>query len=420
MAIDRDYNAAVDFIDRHVAEGRGDKAVFVDPSRAVSYAELSSALARAGVIPMLLGMILTSDQYHYLPEDTRAQVAFFSASVPTSVQSAAEGVATLEHIVTVGKHPDRATSLDALLVARREPIAAAKTCADESAHWLYSSSTTGTPKAGMHVHSSPSFVSQLARPSRIEFHEDDVVFSAGKLFLAYGIGRSICTAGVGATSMQNRHLQGGGSTEMGHLFLTNLLDAVDRGCSRIPVPGYEMRLLDPSGYDVADGDIDEMLVRGRSSAAGYWSQRQRRVFKGQWTRTGDKYVRRPDGACIDCGRTDDMLNVSGIRVSPFEVEAAFTSHPDVIEAAVVPAEDDKGLVKPMAFVVFEKGAGESGGRALYEGPTIHLKRTIGPWKYPRRIEFVDALPKTATGMIQRFKLHELAASHASSTGADKP
>ena len=161
----------------------------------------------------------------------------------------------------------------------------------------------------------------------------------------------------------------------------------------------------------ADGEIGEMLVRGPSSAAGYWNQRERtrRVFEGEWTRTGDKYVRRSDGAYSYCGRTDDMFKVSGIWVSPFEVEAALASHPQVLEAAVVPAKDDKGLVKPWAFVVLKNGGEDGAGRALYEGLKTHVKRTVGPWKYPRWIEFVDALPKTSTGKIQRFKLRERAA-----------
>jgi len=170
-----------------------------------------------------------------------------------------------------------------------------------------------------------------------------------------------------------------------------------------------------AGSDVADGEIGEMLVRGTTAAAGYRNQREksRRTFEGEWTRTGDKYVRRPDGVYTYCGRTDDMFKVSGIWVSPFEVEAALVSDPRVLEAAVVPAADGNGLTKPKAFVVLKNGAGERPGRALYEELKVHVKRTIGPWKYPRWIEFVDSLPKTATGKIQRFKLRDL---HGATTG----
>ena len=154
--------------------------------------------------------------------------------------------------------------------------------------------------------------------------------------------------------------------------------------------------------------MGELLVRGESAAVGYWNQREksRRTFLGEWTRTGDKYVRRPDGVYTYCGRTDDMFKVSGIWVSPFEVEDALITHPKVLEAAVVPVEDANGLIKPKAFVVLKHQNENDTGRALYEELKVHVKRAIGPWKYPRWIEFVDSLPKTATGKIQRFMLRD--------------
>jgi 4-hydroxybenzoate-CoA ligase len=203
-------------------------------------------------------------------------------------------------------------------------------------------------------------------------------------------------------------VNGVGSTEFGHLFLTNLPDAVEYGTSGVPVDGYDLRLVDENGQDVADNEMGELLVRGESSAVGYWNQREksRRTFLGEWTRTGDKYVRRPDGVYTYCGRTDDMFKVSGIWVSPFEVEDALVTHPKVLEAAVVPVEDANGLIKPKAFVVLKNQKESDIGRALYEELKVHVKRAIGPWKYPRWIEFVDSLPKTATGKIQRFMLRD--------------
>jgi 4-hydroxybenzoate-CoA ligase len=133
----------------------------------------------------------------------------------------------------------------------------------------------------------------------------------------------------------------------------------------------------------------------------------RRTFLGEWTRSGDKYLRRSDGVYIYCGRTDDMFKVSAIWVSPFEVEAALVAHPSVLEAAVVPAEDANGLIKPKAFVVLKEPPDRSSSRALYEELKIHVKKTVGPWKYPRWIEFVDSLPKTATGKIQRYMLRRM-------------
>jgi 4-hydroxybenzoate-CoA ligase len=205
-------------------------------------------------------------------------------------------------------------------------------------------------------------------------------------------------------------VNGVGSTEMGHLFVTNLPGAVEYGTAGVPVKGYDLKLVDEAGALVADGEIGELLVRGESAAAGYWNQRERsrRTFEGEWTRTGDKYIRRPDGVYIYRGRTDDMFKVSGIWVSPFEVEAALAAHPHVLEAAVVPAQDRNGLIKPKAFVVLRECAGENPGRALYEELKVHVKRAIGPWKYPRWIEFVDRLPKTASGKVQRHMLRNAA------------
>ncbi|MGN6312020.1 MAG: benzoate-CoA ligase family protein [Xanthobacteraceae bacterium] len=200
-------------------------------------------------------------------------------------------------------------------------------------------------------------------------------------------------------------LDGVGSTELLHIFLSNAPGDVKYGTSGRPVPGYQVRLVDESGNDVADGDVGELLVNAPSAGEGYWNQRSksRRTFEGDWTRTGDKYVRDADGRYTYCGRADDMFKVSGIWVSPFEVESALITHPAVAEAAVVPEADGEGLLKPKAFVVLKPGAATDG---LHESLKEHVKHAVGPWKYPRWIEVVDALPKTATGKIQRFKLRE--------------
>jgi 4-hydroxybenzoate-CoA ligase len=513
MTTDRDYNVAVDFVDRNVQEGRGAKTAFVDPARNLTYGELLDQAARvgpmlarfgveqenrialilldtvefpvlfwgavrAGVVPVLLNTRLTADQYHYLLADSRAKLAFVSTALLPVIQEAAVGVETLKAIVVVGGGPDNVRRMDSLLAAVNEPAAPARTCADEVAYWLYSSGTTGNPKGVMHVHSSPMVMARTAGQDRIGIREDDVVFSAAKLFFAYGIGNAmICPMSVGATSVlyperptpqtvfetlrgyqptmfyavptlyaailadpdctpergsQRLRLcfsageplpahigeewkarfgldivNGVGSSEMGHLFITNLPHAVEYGTAGVPVNGFDMRLVDEKNQDVVDGAMGELLVRAESAAAGYWHQRarSRRTFEGEWTRTGDKYYRRPDGVYVYCGRADDMFKVSGIWVSPFEVEDALIAHPSVLEAAVVPAEDANGLIKPKAFVVLRE-AQEGSSRALYEELKVHVKRTIGPWKYPRWIEFVDSLPKTATGKIQRYKLRE--------------
>ena len=201
-------------------------------------------------------------------------------------------------------------------------------------------------------------------------------------------------------------LDGVGSTELLHIFLSNAPGDIKYGAAGRPVPGYQVRLVNEAGGDVADGEIGEMLVHAPSAGEGYWNQRSksRSTFEGYWTRTGDKYVRDAEGRYTFCGRNDDMFKVSGIWVSPFEVESALITHPSVLEAAVVPEADPEGLLKPKAFVVLRLDANTDG---LHEALKEHVKQKIGPWKYPRWIEVLDALPKTATGKIQRFKLREM-------------
>ncbi|MBV9559432.1 MAG: benzoate-CoA ligase family protein [Bradyrhizobium sp.] len=203
-------------------------------------------------------------------------------------------------------------------------------------------------------------------------------------------------------------LDGVGSTELLHIFLSNAPDDIKYGCAGRAVPGYQVRLVNESGADVPDGEVGEMLVHAPSAGEGYWNQRSksRSTFEGYWTRTGDKYVREADGRYTFCGRSDDMFKVSGIWVSPFEVESALITHPAVLEAAVVPEADPEGLLKPKAFVVLRAGAATSG---LDDALKDHVKQKIGVWKYPRWIEAVESLPKTATGKIQRFKLRDGAA-----------
>ena len=521
MGMGRRYNAAEDFIDRNVAAGLGDKAAVCETDRCLSYRELLDGASRvgsllgslgverenriacvlfdtieypllfwgavrAGIVPVLLNTRLTAEQYRYMLEDSRAKVVFVSAPLASVIAEAARGLDSLRAIVVVDPNDVSGDGFGALL-ANAALAPAASTCADEVAFWLYSSGTTGPPKGVMHVHSTPRTVAELCGRGRIGCREDDVSFSAAKMFFAYGLSNSMFVPlGLGATTIlcpehptpaaigatlrrfrptlfyavptlygqllddpdfrpgdaverlrlcfsageplpaplglawQDRFgveiVDGVGSTEMVHLFLTNVPGRVEYGTSGVPIDGFQLRLVDDEERDVESGNVGELLVRAPTAAQGYWNQRDksRRTFQGEWVRTGDKYERRPDGVYLYRGRTDDMFKVSGIWVSPLEIEAALVTHPTVLEAAVIPFEARDGLLKPKAFVVLKADCYQPPGRALYEELKIHVKRVIGPWKYPRWIEFVDSLPRTATGKLQRFKLRDAAAPPESS------
>jgi benzoate-CoA ligase len=206
-------------------------------------------------------------------------------------------------------------------------------------------------------------------------------------------------------------LDGIGSTEMLHIFLSNRPGDVKYGTTGKPIPGYDLKLIDDNGAPVKQGEMGELLIRGPSAAIMYWNNRaqSRRTFMGEWTRSGDKYLEDADGYYVYCGRNDDMLKVSGLYVSPFEVEGALQTHADVLECAVVAWLDGDGLIKPKAFVVLK--AHDKACDELARGLQEHVKAMLAPFKYPRWIEFRQELPKTATGKIQRFKLRAEAPPH---------
>jgi benzoate-CoA ligase family protein len=208
-------------------------------------------------------------------------------------------------------------------------------------------------------------------------------------------------------------LDGIGSTEVLHTFIANRRGRVRPGSSGELVPGYEARIVDADGHEVSTGEIGDLLIKGESICAGYWNKQgqTRRTILGEWIRTGDKYSRDADGYFWYQGRSDDMIKAGGYWVSPAEVEAAVVSHSAVLECAVVGCEDETRLTKPMAFVVVHAGIAESPDLAAELQQ--HAKSRLAPYKYPRWIQFVKELPKTATGKIQRYKLRASLTSAAS-------
>jgi benzoate-CoA ligase len=186
-----------------------------------------------------------------------------------------------------------------------------------------------------------------------------------------------------------------------HIFLSNRPGRVKYGSTGQAVPGYELRLINDEGHECAEGELGELQIKGPSAALLYWGNRAKTksTFCGEWTRSGDKYSRDAQGYYTYGGRTDDMLKVGGIYVSPFEVEASLMTHSAVLEAAVIGVADEEGLIKPKAYVVLK-----GGHSCTPDDLKAHVKSQLAPYKYPRWIEIIEELPKTATGKIQRFKL----------------
>jgi benzoate-CoA ligase len=433
----------------------------------------------AGVVPVIANTLLTSADYSYMLKHSHARVVIASGAVlPTIAQALAEA----EHdgcLLVISQPQDvnlpSERILGKLIDAAAPIVKPVSSGCDDIAFWLYSSGSTGKPKGTVHTHANLYWTAQLYAKQVLGIVEEDVVFSAAKLFFAYGLGNGLTfPLSVGATAILMaerptadaiferlvRHrptvfygvptlyasmlastnlparadvamrictsagealpreigerftahfgceiLDGIGSTEMLHIFLSNRSGEVQYGTTGKPVPGYEVELRDETGHAVPDGEVGDLYIKGPSAALMYWSNREksRATFLGDWIKSGDKYHRLPNGCYVYAGRSDDMLKVSGQYVSPIEVEMVLVQHDAVFEAAVV-GVDDSGLVKICAFVVLKREHPAS--EALAEQLKAFVKERLAPHKYPRRIVFVDDLPKTATGKIQRFRLRE--------------
>ena len=506
---ERVYNAAQDLLGRNLAAGRGAKIAIIDDAGRYTYEELArradrcaSALAglgiqreqrvllalldtidfptaflgaiKAGIVPVAANTLLTTTDYEYMLRDSRAVALLVSEALLPVFAPLLDKLPDLKHVIVSGRDAHGRTLLSSLLAQSADRFEAAPTCADEACFWLYSSGSTGAPKGTVHVHTSLEATAELYAKPILGIQESDLVFSAAKLFFAYGLGNGLTfPIAVGATAilMAERPtpaavfkrlrefkptifyavptlyaamlaspdlprpeelnlrrctsagealpeglgkrwsghfgvdiLDGIGSTEMLHIFLSNRHGEVKYGTTGKPVPGYEVKLTDDAGNPTPDGEIGDLWISGPSAAKEYWNQRDksRATFQGWWVRSGDKYSVDADGYYVYAGRSDDMLKVGGIYVSPAEVESALISHPAVLEVGVIGHEDEARLAKPKAFVVLKAGVAAS--PELAAELQAHVKSKLALYKYPRWIEFIDELPKTATGKIQRFKL----------------
>jgi benzoate-CoA ligase family protein len=506
----REFNVAAHFVDRNVAEGRGDRVAHVCGKREITYADLLTLTNKAGnalqalgvemenrvlmvcvdapeflatfwgaikigAIPVPLNTLLKTADYEYLLNDSRAKVAVVSGACLPEVGPALAKARSLRHVLVAGGDPGAHRSWEAEVEQAPAELAPAPTCCDDAAVWLYSSGSTGFPKGTVHLQHDMVVCAEAYAKGVLVLRADDRIYSFAKLFFAYGLGNaSFFPAAVGAQSFlyparptpqsvfevvtsyrptvlfavptmyagmlalegaekkydlsslrlcisageslppelyhrwQERFgleiLDGIGSTEMLHIFLSNRPGESRPGVTGVPVPGYDAMIVDDDGSPVPRGEIGNLRVRGDSSMALYWNQHEKtkRAIQGEWVLTGDKYVQDDAGFFSYCGRADDMLKVGGIWVSPVEIEATLIEHPAVLEVGVVGAEDAEKLVKPKAFVVLKDPAKAS--EELAGELKAFVKDRIAPYKFPRWIEFVSELPKTATGKIQRYRL----------------
>jgi benzoate-CoA ligase family protein len=507
------FNAAEHFVDRRIAEGRGDKVAIECGNQRVTYRQLFELVnqvgdglrklgvrreervllllldtpefaasffgaIKIGAVPVPVNTLLKPADYEYLLNDSRARVAIVSQSLFTMIEAIPRTrLRYLETVVIVGGEARAgAPSFDSLTREGASVLGAEPTSRDDAAFWLYSSGSTGPPKACVHL--QHDMVVSLERYAKaiLNISENDRFFSVAKLFFAYGLGNGLYfPLGVGATSILlpgppkpqavfeiiERHrptlffsvpsnyvkllshpapqgrdfdlyairhaisagealpaavfhrfkerfgveiLDAIGSTEALHMMISNAPGAVRPGSSGKIIPGFEAKILDDNDCTVAVGTIGNLLVKADSMCAYYWNQHEKTkdTIEGHWSRTGDKYYQDEDGYFWYAGRSDDMVKVSGVWVSPIEIERVLIEHPAVEEVAVVFRKDADELPTLAACIVLHDGT--AGTPELARELQEFVASQLPIYKRPRCVEFLPDLPKTATGKLQRFKL----------------
>jgi benzoate-CoA ligase len=517
------YNAAVDLIGRNLAGEQRDRTAFIDENGRYSFGNLAERVNRcanalvssgisagqrvalclldtidfpscflgaikSGIVPIPLNTMFQATDCGHVLADAQPSAVLVSDSLLSRVQEGAALAGWQGLVIVSGSGPKEIPSLSNLMGTASDVAATAPTHADDVCFWLYSSGSTGKPKGAVHRQSSMMRTAELFAQGVLGLTESDVIYSAAKLFFAYGLGNALSfPLATGATSvlysgrataaavcevlrrfkptvfcgvptlfsallaceeLPKREelalrlcvsagealpegvarawtartgveiVDGIGSTEMLHIFISNRPGACRYGTTGKVVDGYRARLVAEDGNEPALSEIGDLYVSGPTAAAYYWNdaERTRNTFCGEWVKTGDRFRLDRAGDYVYCGRSDEMLKVGGIWVSPTEVEAALIAHEAVLEAAVIGVGDENELIKPKAFIVLKPGV------SPHEGLAAELKEFVkgrlAPYKCPRWLEFVAELPKTATGKIRRNVLRlEANAAREKSRGA---
>jgi len=512
LHIPEEFNAAAYFVDRHIAEGRTGKTAIECDNRRVTYGELRELVDRLGnglkslgvrieervllllldtpefaasffgaikigAVPVPVNTLLKPSDYRYLLNNSRARVAIVSDSLLPLIQAIdPKDLSYLETIVVVGNAAAEAIGFDELTRGSSADLESARTSKDDAAFWLYSSGSTGAPKACVHLQHDMVVSAERYARAILKIGEGDRFFSVAKLFFAYGLGNGLYfSLAVGGTSIlmpgpprpqsvfeaiersrptlffsvpsnyvkllvyaaseerdfdlsSVRHaisagealpasifhrfkerfgveiLDAIGSTEALHMMISNAPGEVRPGSSGKVIPGFDAKIVDDNDQPVAPGEVGNLIVKADSSCAYYWNEHEKTkaTIAGQWLRTGDKYHQDEEGYFWYAGRSDDMVKVSGVWVSPIEIERVLMEHPRVQEVAVVFRQDVDELSKAAACVVLRDG--ENGSPELCRELQEFVISRLPVYKRPHWVEFLPELPKTATGKVQRFKL----------------
>lgn len=515
IELPHEFNAATYFVDRHVREDRANKIAIECGAEQLTYGQLFAAVNRAGntlrnlgvriedrvlllmldtplfasiffgaikigAIPVPVNTLLKPADYKYLLNNSRARVAIVSHALLAMLQSIPrDELRYLETmVVTDGEAPTGTLSFDELIRGASSELQPAPTGKDDAAFWLYSSGSTGPPKACVHLQHDMVVSAERYAKGILNISEQDRFFSVAKLFFAYGLGNGLYFAlSVGTTSILmpgppraesifeiiEKHrptlffsvpsnyvrllahpapsagefnlssiryavsagealpasvfhrfkerfgveiLDGIGSTEALHMMISNAPGAILPGSSGKIIPGFEAKIVDDNDQLLPQGETGNLIVKADSTCAYYWNEHEKTkaTIAGHWLRTGDKYYQDEDGFFWYAGRSDDMMKVSGVWVSPIEIEGVLIEHPAVLEAAVVFRRDSDELPKPLACVVLRDGI--VGNPQLAHELQEFVVDRLPVFKRPRWVEFLPELPKTATGKVQRFKLRE--------------